>query len=73
MIVEFKRPEKKEKVTHIRNLKKEAEELNNDSKDLDFGAIAAMMCGQELTEDQKGEVEKFNDQYDKMQDLDSWH
>ena len=32
-----------------------------------------MMCGQELTEDQKGEIEKFNDQYDKMQDLDSWH
>lgn len=37
----------------------------NKRSEINFDSIAAMMCGQKLTEDQKKDVEEFNRQYDK--------
>lgn len=73
MIVYFKAKKMNKAKAKPRNLKQEARDLNEESKDLDYSSIAAKLCGQELTDQQKKDVEEFNEQYDKMQDLDSWH
>ncbi|MCR5669641.1 MAG: hypothetical protein K6G10_01430 [Butyrivibrio sp.] len=69
MIKEF-RPKKENKP---RNLVNEAKELESKANDINFDSIANMLCGKPLSEKDKEEVEKFNDQYDKMEDLNSWH
>ena len=46
----------------IKTLTKRAEEV-------DFGAVAAMMCGEELSETQKEEIKKVRQQYDEVVEL----
>ncbi len=42
--------------------------MKNVNEKIDFNAIGAMLCGDELTEAQKKEVEKFKEEYDETKE-----
>ena len=73
MIIDFEKGKKKaEDKKKARNLREEAIDLNERSKNLDYGAVAAWLCGEGLDEEQQDAMDEFNSQYDEMRDLDAW-
>lgn len=64
MIAEFDKNRNKKK-----NIAAEAGKLERQASELDFSAIGKMLCGQELTDKDKKNVEEFNRQHDRVDEL----
>lgn len=65
MIAGFDKNRKKKKP----NIAAEAGKLERQANELDFTGIGKMLCGQELTDEDKKNVEEFNRQYDRFDEL----
>ena len=65
MITQFYKNRKSKKET----IPERAAKLERDASELDFSAIGNMLCGHDLSDSEKKEVEKFNEQHDEMERL----
>lgn len=64
MITEFDKNRKKKP-----NIAAEAGKLKRQADELDFIGIGKLLCGQELTDDDKKAIKEFNRQYDRRNEL----
>ena len=65
MIAQFDENRKKK----TESIPAEAARIEKEASELDFSAIGKMLCGQKLSDEDKKTVEKFNDQYDRINEL----
>ena len=51
------------------NIPREAARLERRADELDYTSISKMLCGQELSKEDKKNIDKFNRQYDRVDGL----